>query len=88
MKAPDIKQVICQAKQVKAKTPRAVINKVLGDLVACVEYLSEELNIKLEQKNRSDRSQFGKQSESIKDLKNQDSIDDIKDKLTELLKEA
>ena len=88
MKAPDIKQVICQAKQVKAKTPRSVINKVLGDLVACVEYLSEELNIKLEQKNRSDRSQFGRQSESIKDLNNQESIEDIKGKLKELLKEA
>lgn len=46
MKAPAINNVIHQAKAVKPGTPRSVIDRVMTDLIGCVEYLSEELKIK------------------------------------------
>ena len=88
MKAPEINNVIYQAKAVKPGTPRSVIDRVLTDLIGCVEYLSEELKIKLEQKQRADRNQFGKKSESLKDFEGKDATEEIQGKLKELIREA
>ena len=88
MKAPAINNVIYQAKAVKPGTPRSVIDRVLTDLIGCVEYLSEELKIKLEQKQRADRNQFGKKSESLKDFEGKDATEEIQGKLKELIREA
>lgn len=53
MKAPAINNVIYQTKAIKPGTPRSVIDRVMTDLIGCLEYLSEELKIQLEQKQRS-----------------------------------
>ena len=88
MKAPAINNVINQAKAVKPGTPRSVIDRVMTDLIGCVEYLSEELKIKLEQKQRADRNQFGKKSESLKDLEGKNATEEIQGKLKDLIREA
>lgn len=88
MKAPATNNVIYQAKAVKPGTPRSVIDRLMTDLIGCVEYLSEELKIKLEQEQRADRNQFGKKSEGLKDFEGKNATEEIQDKLKEIIREA